>query len=56
MLEVGCGWGSFAIRAAQRTGCRVTGARGCGGRCAPVLPVRAPQGDAGCCRAGSSRR
>ena len=25
MLEVGCGWGSFAIRAAQRTGCRVTG-------------------------------
>ncbi len=25
MLEVGCGWGSFAMRAAQRTGCRVTG-------------------------------
>ena len=25
VLEVGCGWGSFAIRAAQRTGCRVTG-------------------------------
>eukprot|EP00178_Gracilaria_changii_P008526 TRINITY_DN2583_c0_g1_i1.p1 TRINITY_DN2583_c0_g1~~TRINITY_DN2583_c0_g1_i1.p1 ORF type:complete len:531 (+),score=98.42 TRINITY_DN2583_c0_g1_i1:5514-7106(+) len=25
VLEVGCGWGEFAIRAAQRTGCRVTG-------------------------------
>lgn len=25
VLEVGCGWGAFAIRAAQRTGCRVTG-------------------------------
>lgn len=25
VLEVGCGWGSFAIVAAQRTGCRVTG-------------------------------
>lgn len=25
VLEVGCGWGSFAMRAAQRTGCRVTG-------------------------------
>jgi cyclopropane-fatty-acyl-phospholipid synthase len=25
VLEIGCGWGSFAIRAAQRTGCRVTG-------------------------------
>lgn len=25
VLEVGCGWGSFAIQAAQETGCRVTG-------------------------------
>ena len=25
VLEIGCGWGSFAIRAAQQTGCRVTG-------------------------------
>lgn len=25
VLEIGCGWGAFAIRAAQRTGCRVTG-------------------------------
>ena len=25
VLEIGCGWGSFAIRAAQKTGCRVTG-------------------------------
>lgn len=25
VLEIGCGWGSFAIRAAQRTGCKVTG-------------------------------
>lgn len=25
VLEVGCGWGSFAMRAAQRTGCRITG-------------------------------
>ena len=25
VLEIGCGWGSFAIEAAQRTGCRVTG-------------------------------
>ncbi|CAN8069386.1 unnamed protein product [Agarophyton chilense] len=25
VLEVGCGWGEFAIRAAQKTGCRVTG-------------------------------
>jgi len=25
VLEIGCGWGSFAIRAVQRTGCRVTG-------------------------------
>ena len=25
VLEVGCGWGSFAIRAAASTGCRVTG-------------------------------
>jgi cyclopropane-fatty-acyl-phospholipid synthase len=25
VLEIGCGWGSFAIRAAQTTGCRVTG-------------------------------
>lgn len=24
VLEIGCGWGAFAIRAAQRTGCRVT--------------------------------
>ena len=24
VLEIGCGWGSFAIRAAQTTGCRVT--------------------------------
>lgn len=27
VLEVGCGWGSCAIRAVQRTGCRWTGAR-----------------------------
>ena len=26
VLEIGCGWGGFAIRAAQTTGCRVTGA------------------------------
>ena len=25
VLEIGCGWGGFAIRAAQVTGCRVTG-------------------------------
>jgi cyclopropane fatty-acyl-phospholipid synthase-like methyltransferase/predicted NAD/FAD-binding protein len=25
VLEIGCGWGSFALRAAQTTGCRVTG-------------------------------
>lgn len=25
VLEVGCGWGSFAIEAARQTGCRVTG-------------------------------
>jgi cyclopropane-fatty-acyl-phospholipid synthase len=25
VLEIGCGWGSFAIRAASKTGCRVTG-------------------------------
>jgi cyclopropane-fatty-acyl-phospholipid synthase len=25
VLEVGCGWGEFAIRATQQTGCRVTG-------------------------------
>lgn len=25
VLEIGCGWGSFAIEAAQGTGCRVTG-------------------------------
>lgn len=25
VLEVGCGWGSFAIEAVRRTGCRVTG-------------------------------
>eukprot|EP00879_Flechtneria_rotunda_P033158 GHRR01036696.1.p1 GENE.GHRR01036696.1~~GHRR01036696.1.p1 ORF type:complete len:424 (+),score=170.94 GHRR01036696.1:203-1474(+) len=25
VLEIGCGWGSFAIRAASVTGCRVTG-------------------------------
>lgn len=24
VLEIGCGWGSFALRAVQRTGCRVT--------------------------------
>ncbi|MFA7000655.1 MAG: DUF1365 family protein, partial [Candidatus Omnitrophota bacterium] len=24
-LEIGCGWGSWAIRAVQKTGCRVTG-------------------------------
>jgi cyclopropane-fatty-acyl-phospholipid synthase len=24
VLEIGCGWGGFAIHAAQRTGCRVT--------------------------------
>lgn len=25
VLEIGCGWGELAIRAVQRTGCRVTG-------------------------------
>eukprot|EP01023_Acetabularia_acetabulum_P058522 TRINITY_DN6925_c0_g2_i3.p1 TRINITY_DN6925_c0_g2~~TRINITY_DN6925_c0_g2_i3.p1 ORF type:complete len:1028 (-),score=184.63 TRINITY_DN6925_c0_g2_i3:1047-3677(-) len=25
VLEIGCGWGSFAIRAVQATGCKVTG-------------------------------
>lgn len=25
VLEIGCGWGGFAIEAVQRTGCRVTG-------------------------------
>lgn len=25
VLEIGCGWGSFAIEAVRRTGCRVTG-------------------------------
>lgn len=25
MLEIGCGWGGFAVYAAQQTGCRVTG-------------------------------
>eukprot|EP01025_Chloroclados_australasicus_P005212 TRINITY_DN11504_c0_g2_i5.p1 TRINITY_DN11504_c0_g2~~TRINITY_DN11504_c0_g2_i5.p1 ORF type:complete len:1114 (+),score=82.38 TRINITY_DN11504_c0_g2_i5:37-3378(+) len=25
VLEIGCGWGSFAIRAVQTTGCKVTG-------------------------------
>ena len=25
MLEIGCGWGGFALHAAQTTGCRVTG-------------------------------
>ncbi len=25
VLEIGCGWGSFALRAAGRVGCRVTG-------------------------------
>jgi len=25
VLEIGCGWGSFAIQAVQQTGCRVTG-------------------------------
>ena len=25
ILEIGCGWGGFAIEAAKRTGCRVTG-------------------------------
>lgn len=25
VLEIGCGWGSFAIEAVQQTGCRVTG-------------------------------
>jgi len=25
LLEIGCGWGSFAIEAVRRTGCRVTG-------------------------------
>ncbi len=25
VLEIGCGWGSFARRAVERTGCRVTG-------------------------------
>lgn len=25
VLELGCGWGSMAIRAVQRTGCKVTG-------------------------------
>jgi cyclopropane-fatty-acyl-phospholipid synthase len=24
VLEIGCGWGSFALRAVERTGCRVT--------------------------------
>ena len=26
VLEIGCGWGAFAIRAAKRTGCRCGGA------------------------------
>ncbi len=26
VLEIGCGWGAFAIRAVQKTGCTVTGA------------------------------
>jgi hypothetical protein len=25
VLEIGCGWGAFAIRAVQTCGCRVTG-------------------------------
>lgn len=25
VVEIGCGWGEFAIRAAKKTGCRVTG-------------------------------
>ncbi|MBU9889737.1 MAG: DUF1365 family protein [Candidatus Omnitrophica bacterium] len=25
ILEIGCGWGGWAVRAAQKTGCRVTG-------------------------------
>ncbi len=25
VLEIGCGWGGFAVRAAERSGCRVTG-------------------------------
>ncbi len=25
VLEIGCGWGSMAVRAAQTTGCRWTG-------------------------------
>ena len=25
ILEIGCGWGGFALRAVQRTGCKVTG-------------------------------
>ncbi|WP_300673585.1 DUF1365 family protein [Desulfoluna sp.] len=25
VLEIGCGWGSFAVEAVRRTGCRVTG-------------------------------
>lgn len=25
VMEIGCGWGEFAIRAAKQTGCRVTG-------------------------------
>jgi cyclopropane fatty-acyl-phospholipid synthase-like methyltransferase len=25
VLEIGCGWGAFAIRAVQTRGCRVTG-------------------------------
>ncbi len=25
LLEIGCGWGGFALEAARRTGCRVTG-------------------------------
>ena len=29
ILEVGCGWGAFAIRAVQTTGCRVTGVTIC---------------------------
>jgi cyclopropane-fatty-acyl-phospholipid synthase len=39
VLEVGCGWGSCAIRAAQTTGCHWTGVHRC---CTLAACVRAP--------------